>query len=668
MVRQTQPSVTYEQKNKIKIQIPFVVIAFYFVEWGLLRKDERKQKIDALMRANKFGLGNGFQSGWTTYKTYDPEEGEEEYRNSKIEGAFSNAYILASLPENVLPIDQRNENGDKKWIRAFLDLKTRNIVSQIDMIPWANLPQAYASAAWFNKDNTLLAFGIGTEEQKVAFKERKEERRAKAGQARRAKQEELNKIACALGDKCGHKGGARAAGPRIVDPRLKKEGKDVYHATCFPFYCSCTNVSWNKNKTCRSIDGEFDGKACSYGVNSVVDGRTGERVSPLYVELTEEKVKNLVNFKCLFIECKCELGDNCRCETSVNGKRGGYMSERWLNKTTGNRVTNCTPETLETMMSAKCKFIECKCDLGDDCRCETSVNGKRGGYMSEDWLDKRTGSLVENCTQESLETMMNAKCKFIECKCNLGDNCRCETSVNGKRGGYMSELWLNRITGDRVRNCTEDSLETMMNAKCKFIECKCNRGKEKGGCRCTVHRGVLPFGRQRGGWASSSWFDSKTKEQVYSFDKETLKTIMSGRCLERECDNCGRKGFASGICRPSPLTKGKFFCSGCAEFDVFKDERGCGICCRRLYVCKLSPEQMKDNMRRHKIKEKYMKKVVTAPKTLERDVHESCFRILRNDMIDRKEEEEREKLMRKFPGEKGLNKLLDKLADELSKL
>ena len=60
--------------------------------------------------------------------------------------------------------------------------------------------------------------------------------------------------------------------------------------------------------------------------------------SHLYVELTEEKVKNLVNFKCLFIECKCELGDNCRCETSVNGKRGGYMSERWLNKTTGNRV------------------------------------------------------------------------------------------------------------------------------------------------------------------------------------------------------------------------------------------------------------------------------------------------------------------------------------------
>ena len=91
-------------------------------------------------------------------------------------------------------------------------------------------------------------------------------------------------------------------------------------------------------------------------------------------------------------------------------------------------------------MSAKCKFIECKCDLGDDCRCETSVNGKRGGYMSEDWLNRSTGSLVENCTQESLETMMNAKCKFIECKCNLGDNCRCETSVNGKRGGYMSEL------------------------------------------------------------------------------------------------------------------------------------------------------------------------------------------------------------------------------------
>ena len=276
-----------------------------------------------------------------------------------------------------------------------------------------------------------------------------------------------------------------------MDPRLKKEGKNVYHATCFPFYCSCTNVSWNKNKTCRSIDGEFDGKACSYGVHSVVDGRTGEQVSP-YAELTEEKVKNLVNFKCVFIECKCELGDNCRCP-------------------------------------------------------ETTFNGVK---------------------------------------------------FNGKRGGYMSELWLNRITGDRVRNCTEDSLETMMNAKCKFIECKCNRGKEKGGCRCTVHRGVLPFGRQRGGWASSSWFDSKTEEQVYSFDKETLKTIMSGRCLERECDNCGRKGFASGICRPSPLTKGKFFCSGCAEFDVFKDERGCGICCRRLYVCKLSPEQMKDNMRK----------------------------------------------------------------------
>ena len=291
--------------------------------------------------------------------------------------------------------------------------------------------------------------------------------------------------------------------------------------------------------------------------------------------------------------------------------------------------------------------------------------------MSELWLNRITGDRVRNCTPESLETMMNAKCKFIECKCNLGDDCRCETTVNGKRGGYMSEVWLNRITGSLVENCTQESLETMMNAKCKFIECKCNRGKEKGGCRCTVHRGVLGFfgfGNRRGGWASSSWFDSETEEQVYSFDKETLKTIMSGRCLERECDNCGRKGFASGIRRPSPLTKGKFFCSGCAEFGVFKDERGCGICCRRLYVCKLSPEQMKDNMRRHKIKEKYMKKVVTAPKTLERDVHESCFRILRNDMIDRKEEEEREKLMRKFPGEKGLNKLLDKLADELSKL
>ena len=561
MPKTTKPSVTYIQTNGDKNEIPFVDIAFYFVQWSLLKKDERKQKIDALMRANKFGLGNGFRLAMSTYKAYDPEEGEEEYRNSKIEGAFSNAYILASLPENVLPIDQRNENGDKKWNRAFLDLKKRNIDSQINEIPWTNLPQAYASAAWFNKDNTLLAFGIGTEEQKVAFKRRKEERYARVGQARRAKQEELNKIACALGDKCGHKGGARAAGPRIVDPRLKKEEKNVYHATCLPFHCSCTNVSWNKNKTCRSIDGEFDGKACSYGVHSVVDGRTGEQVSP-YAELTEEKVKNLVNFKCVFIECKCELGDNCRCP-------------------------------------------------------ETTFNGV----------------------------------KF--------------------KGSYMSEDWLNRITGDRVRNCTPETLKTMMNAKCKFIECKCNRGKEKGGCRCTVHRGVLGFfgfGNRRGGWASSSWFDSKTEERVYSFDKETLKTIMSGRCLERECDNCGRKGFASGIRRPSPLTKGKFFCSGCAEYDVFKDERGCGICCRRLYVCKLSPEQMKDNMRRHKIKEKYMKKVVTAPKTLERDVHESCFRILRNDMIDRKEEKEREKLMRKFPGEKGLNKLLDKLADELSKL
>ncbi|CCO17411.1 unknown protein [Bathycoccus prasinos] len=546
MVGQTQPSVTYKQTNGDKNKIPFWYTAFHFVEWGLLRKDERKEKIDALMRAKKFGLGNGFQSGWTTYKTYDPEEGEEEYRNSKIEGAFSNAYILASLPENVLPIDQRNENGDKKWINIFRNMKTRNIDSQINMIPWANLPEAYASAAWFNKDNTLAAFGLGTEEQKVAFKERKKERVAKVGQAvgqaRRAKQEDLNKL---------------PAGPRIVDPRLKKEEENVYHAMCLPFYCSCTNVSWNKNKTCRSIDGEFDGKACSYGVYSVVDGRTGCSVSP-YVELTEEKVKNLVNFKCLFIECKCELGDNCRCETIVNGKRGGYMSE----------------------------------------------------------------------------------------------------------------VWLNRITEDRVRNCTEDSLETMMNAKCKFIECKCNRGKEKGGCRCTVHRGVLPFGRQRGGWASSTWFDSETEEQVYSFNKETLKTIMSGRCLERECDNCGRKGFASGIYRPSPLTKGKFFCRSCAEFDVFEDERGCGICCRRLYVCKLSPEQMKDNMRRHKIKEKYMKKVVTAPKTLERDVHESCFRILRNDMIDRKEEKEREKCMRKFAGKNGedIEKNLDKLADEFQKL
>jgi len=564
MPKTTKPSVTYIQTNGIKNEIPFVDIAFYFVQWGLLKKDERKEKIDALMRAQKFGLGNGFRLGWSTYKTYEPEGGEEEYRNSSTEGAFSNAYILASLPETVLPIGQRNEKEDTKWLRAFRNIKNKNRDSQIDMIPWANLPEAYASAEWFNKENTLAAFGQGTEEQKVAFKKRKEERYAKNVQARRAKQEDLNKYPCALGENCRHKDGANTAGPRIVDPRSKKEEKDVYHATCLPFYCSCTNVSWNKNKTCRSIDDEFDGKACSYGVYSVVDGRTGEQVSP-YAELTEEKVKNLVNFNCLFIECKCDLGDDCRCpETTFNGV----------------------------------KF--------------------KGGYMSELWLDKRTGSQVTNCTPESLETMMNAKCKFIECKCN--------------------------------------------------------RGKEKGGCRCTVHRRVLLFGRQRGGWASGMWFDRRTEKQVYSFDKETLKTIMSGKCLERECDNCRRSGFASGtrgvaigINRPSPFTKGKFFCNSCAEYDVFEDERGCGICGGRLYVCKSSPEQMKDNIKEHKV-EKYKNKVVTLPKTLERDVHMSCFRILRNDMIDRKEEEEREKLMRKFPGEEGLNKLLVKLADELQKI
>jgi len=597
-----KPTVAYKQKDGKTIEIPFIDIAYYFVEWSLFGKDDRKEKIEALMRANKLGLGEGVRCGRGAYKTYEPEEGKEDYGNVDIETLFSNAYILASLPEGVLPFGQRHLDGDKNWNQSFRDVKRTNIDKQIENIRWEALPDPYNNDLWFNKDNTLVAFGLGTKEQQDAHKQKRKEVGDKNKKRKEEKKKELNEFDCALGKKCRHEGGAKAAGPRIVDPRCTKKKKDVYHMTCVPFYCQCTKSSWNKNETCRSIDGVFKGKECSYGVYGVLDSNTGTGVT-VTSEPTVKKLETLVNIKCVFIKrCMCGLNDGCNC--------------------------------------------------------------KKGGYLSELWVDNRSGVRIQDCKPESLKYMVSGKCKFIVCMCGLKDKCRCTKTLNGKKGGYLSELWVHKVSGIQVENCKPESLATMMNGKCKFIVCMCGR-KKNGGCRCTVVRGVLGL-KKRGGWASGMWFDRRTEKQVSSFDKETLKTIMSGKCLERECDGpCKRSGFASWINKPSPFTKGKFFCNRCAEYDVFDDEEGCGICGGRLYVCKSSVKFMKGEIERYGLK-KYEDAFVQAPVTLKRDAHERCFTTLRNRMINRKEEEDLQKRVTKFEGD--VDKNLDVLNEEMEKL
>lgn len=129
--------------------------------------------------------------------------------------------------------------------------------------------------------------------------------------------------------------------------------------------------------------------------------------------------------------------------------------------------------------------------------------------------------------------------------------------------------------------------------------------------------------------------------------QKNMGGVPSGKCAERECENCRRKGSAKEINKRSPFTKGKFFCKECAEYDVFEDKEGCGICRGRLYVLKLSKEEMEDNIKKHKL-EKYKNEFVQAPVTLERDAHEGCWRKLRNRMIDRKEEEDLQKRVRRI--------------------
>ena len=133
--------------------------------------------------------------------------------------------------------------------------------------------------------------------------------------------------------------------------------------------------------------------------------------------------------------------------------------------------------------------------------------------------------------------------------------------------------------------------------------------------------------------------------KIREIQKNIMGGVPSGKCVERECENCRRKGSAKEINKRSPFTKGTFFCKECAEYDVFEDKEGCGICRGRLYVCKLSPKEMEDNIKKHGVKE-YKNEVVKPPVTLERDAHETCFTTLRNRMIDRKEEEDLQKRVR----------------------
>jgi len=256
-------SITYIEKDRKINKIPFVHVAYYFVQWNLLSRDERKKKFDEMLIAGKFGAGLKRRGMLET--KYNPPNKLEKDKDPQYENAFSDGFILASLPDSVLQQSQRSDEGDDKWKKTFRNLKEKNVLKYIKNIIWTELPEAYKHAEFFNDSNALLAFGLGTREQLAAFEAKREVAR---------------------------------------DKKHKKydEAKVTFIA------CMCGNV---KNGLCRcktTLNGIKGGFANEKWYNSVTR-------KPVYT-FDEESRKTCVNAKCIFVECHCGKKSGCRCKTT----------------------------------------------------------------------------------------------------------------------------------------------------------------------------------------------------------------------------------------------------------------------------------------------------------------------------------------------------------------
>ena len=517
--RGKKDSITYTQKDRTKIEIPFVYVVYYFVLWKSLSRDERKKKFVEMMIAGKFGAGVNYCQ--RILKEYNPMNPNEKDDHPQYENAFSNAFILASLPNSVLPERQRCEDGDKKWKIAFGKIRSKgNVPDRINKIIWADVPEECKEddVEFFNKTNALLAFGIGSPEQLEAFED--------------------------------------------------------------------------KRKVAR-----------------------------------EKKQKKYDEAKGTFIACMCDVAKNglCRCKTTLNGIKGGSASEVWFNSVTGERVYTFDEEARKKCVNAKCMFVECMCEGGSKCRCETTRNGIKGGNASEVWFNSVTRERVRTFDEESRKTCVSAKCIFVECK--GGRNCRCMKGPNGIKGGNASEKWFNSVTRERVYTFDEETRKTCVNAKCIFVECHCGK---KSGCRCKTTR-IIRLKRVKGDTAYGMWFD-ESGERLYSFPKGTK--AINARCIQRVCAGlCGRTGYASTINNKSPLLeKGEeYLCRNCATLDVFTDARGCPFCGKRWTGCSTEPNDMQFCMDRDKTRKFWESEGKIG--LLDHTAHMNCWRETHNEML-----------------------------------
>ena len=510
-------SITYIEKDRKINKIPFVHVAYYFVQWNRLSRDERKKKFDEMLIAGKFGAGLKRRGMLET--KYNPPNKLEKDKDPQYENAFSDGFILASLPDFILLQSQRSDKGDDKWKKTFRYLISKNVHKYIKNIIWTELPEAYKHAEFFNDSNALLAFGLGTREQLAAFEAKREVAR-------------------------------------------------------------------------------------------------------------DKKHKKYDEAKVTFIACMCGNVKNglCRCKTTLNGIKGGSASEKWYNSVTGKLVTNFDEEVRKTCVSAKCIFVECKCEGGTECRCKKGPNGNKGGNASEDWFDKVTRERVYTFDEESRKTCVNAKCIFVECK--GGRNCRCMKGPNGIKGGNASEHWLDKVTRKPVYTFDEEARKTCVNAKCIFVECHCGKKSE---CRCKTTR-FIGLKRVKGDTANGMWFD-ESGERLYSFPKGTK--AINARCIQRVCaGSCGRTGYASTINNKSPLLEKEeeeYLCRNCATLDVFTDERGCPFCGKRWTGCSTEPNDMQFCMDRDRTKRFWESEGKIG--LLDRTAHMNCWRETHNEML-----------------------------------
>ena len=627
-------SITYTQKDRTKIEIPFVYVVYYFVLWKSLSRDERKKKFVEMMIAGKFGAGVNYCQ--RILKEYNPMNPNEKDDYAPYENAFSNAFILASLPNSVLPERQRCEDGDKKWKIAFGKIRSKgNVPDRINKIIWADVPEECKEddVEFFNKTNALLAFGIGSPEQLEAFEDKRKVAREK--QQKKYVEAKGTFIACmcdvAKNGLCrckttlnGIKGGSASEVwfNSVTRERVRtfdeETRKTCVNGKCLFVECKCEGGSKCRCETTRN--GIKGGNASELWFDEV----TGKQVP----SFDEESRKTCVNGKCLFVECKG--GRNCRCKKGPDGNKGGNANEMWYDILTGKQVTNFDEEARKTCVNAKCIFVECMCEGGSKCRCETTRNGIKGGNASEVWYDILTGKRVYTFDEESRKTCVNGKCLFVECK--GGRNCRCKKGPDGNKGGNANEMWYDILTGKQVTNFDEEARKTCVNAKCIFVECHCGK---KSGCRCKTTRfkttRFIGLKRVKGDTANGMWFD-ESGERLYSFPKGTK--AINARCIQRVCAGlCGRTGYASTINNKSPLLeKGEeYLCRDCATLDVFTDARGCPFCGKRWTGCSTEPNDMQFCMDRDKTRKFWESEGKIG--LLDRTAHMNCWRETHNEML-----------------------------------